>query len=147
MTFSLPPLRGDDTPESYLRRLAEHPDFAGKFNTSPLLNRAFGKVHGPREKEYGNKYINFGDIAAFWQVYLRPKLREGAEITRTDVALMQDLTKTARLMKSPTHEDGKDDKVGYILCLDEIQAEEFRREHEGNSSSEGQGGDEQSRPL
>jgi hypothetical protein len=144
MTFHVPEPSQFKTPEEFLEALRHVPEFEGKFNTAPILNRAFGKVHGPREKEYGDKYLNFGDIAEFWTTFLRMKLREGAEITRTDVALMQDLTKTARLMKSTGHEDGRDDKVGYVLCLDEILAEEWRREQErlgGNPHREGKGSD------
>lgn len=108
------------TPEEFLEELAKHPDFVGKFTTHPLLLRAAGKVQGPRQQEYGEKVENFQDIADFWTTFLRLKLKPDAKITRLDVALMQDLTKTARLMKMPTHEDGRDDKVGYVICLDDI---------------------------
>lgn len=108
------------SPEEFLAELARHPDFEGKFTTHPLLLRAVGKVQGPRQAEYGDKFDNFQDIAEFWTTFLRLKLKPGAEITRLDVALMQDLTKTARLMKMPTHEDGRDDKVGYVICIDDI---------------------------
>ena len=145
MNFHIPDPAQFKTPEEFLAALAKVEEFKGKFNTAPLLNRAFGKVHGPREKEYGDKYINFGDISDFWSTFLRPKLKEGERITRTDVALMQDLTKTARLMKGVTHEDSRDDKVGYVLCLDELLSEEQRREWEKlnnrNPDQQGKGSD------
>lgn len=110
----------DQTPEEFLEELAKHPDFEGKFTTHPLLVDAANTVNGPRQAEYGDKFDNFQDIGEFWTTYLRLKLRPGAKITRLDVAMMQDLTKTARIMKTPDHPDSRKDKVGYVICFDDI---------------------------
>lgn len=108
------------TPEEFLAELAKHPDFEGKFTTHPLLVEAAATVNGARQEEYGDKFDNFQDISEFWTTYLRLKLKPGAKLTRLDVALMQDLAKTARMMKTPAHPDSRKDKVGYVICYDDI---------------------------
>lgn len=120
MNFVLPAPLEDETPEQYLERLANLPEFEGKFTTHPLLVAAANTVYGDRQAEYGDKFDNFQDIAEFWTTYLRLKLKAGASITRLDVALMQDLSKTARMMKTPAHPDSRKDKVGYTICFDDI---------------------------
>ncbi len=124
MKWDMPDPAEFETREAYLIALRQTPGFENKLTTHPLLLRAIAKVAGPRQAEYGDKYDNFGDIGAFWTIYLRLKLKEGEKLTRQDVALMQDLTKTARMMKSPGHVDSRDDKVGYLICFDDVEQRE-----------------------
>ena len=75
-------------------------------------------VNGDRAKDYGDANMNLELIAAYWSLHL------GTEVTKTDVCILMDLLKTARLKHTPGHEDSWVDKVGYIL----LQAKIDRRD-------------------
>lgn len=64
-----------------------------------------------RGSSYGDAIQNHQDIADLWSILLRQKLLK--PISALEVALLMDLMKTARLMKSPDHLDSLEDKVNY----------------------------------
>lgn len=87
------------------------------------LNQALTQVTGKRTQDYGTPENNFQTIADFWNVYLNhrhPEFRILIELAPTDVALMMDLLKTARLINSPNHADSWIDKAGYSACGAEV---------------------------
>lgn len=75
-----------------------------------LLTKAIEITEGARQEHYGSPEDNFGNIADLWSVYL------GKALSRTDVAAMMILMKTARLMADPTHDDSWIDIAGYAAC-------------------------------
>jgi hypothetical protein len=68
-----------------------------------------------RNRVYGEPEDNFRRIAEFWNVWLRERglLRTGCAVDLIDVAVMQGLVKTARMIETPTHRDSHVDCVGY----------------------------------
>lgn len=88
-------------------------------NRKKLLELAIERTVKP-EGEYGTPENNFEIIAAFWEVYLRAKYQVDIRLHPVDVALMMDLLKTARLIKTPTHLDSWVDKGGYSACGAEV---------------------------
>lgn len=90
------------------------------------LNQALTQVTGKRTQDYGTPENNFQTIADLWNVYLDAKsmvlFGEISPLTLdpTDVALLMDLLKTARLITSPTHADSWVDKAGYSACGAEV---------------------------
>jgi hypothetical protein len=64
---------------------------------------------------YGDVKDNFRRIVDFWNVYLyhRGLLAEGAELDEKDVAMLNDLQKTSRLIATRDHLDSVVDKAGY----------------------------------
>lgn len=87
------------------------------------LNQALTQVTGKRTQDYGTPENNFQTIADFWNVYLGNKSAYSTEditLTPTDVALMMDLLKTARLIANPDHTDSWVDKAGYSACGAEV---------------------------
>lgn len=95
-----------------------NPDYIPR---SGILAEADDTIHGPREKEYGNKRQNFTQIAMIWQGLLAPKLLPDSRITPEDVGLLMIAVKMARLAKSPDHRDSILDIAGYAGCIDELQ--------------------------
>lgn len=75
-----------------------------------LLEKAIEITEGARQQHYGSPEDNFGNIADLWSVYL------GKPLSKTDVAAMMILMKTARLMSDPTHDDSWIDIAGYAAC-------------------------------
>lgn len=86
-----------------------------------VLQRAADCVLVDRNKNYGSPEESFGLIARFWQVYL--EARPDSPLHGTDVAIMMDLMKTARLTANPSHEDSWIDKAGYAACGGEVATE------------------------
>lgn len=86
-----------------------------------ILAEADATIHGPREKEYGNKRQNFVQIAMMLQGLLAPKLLPDSRITPEDVGLIMIVVKMARLAKNPDHRDSVLDIAGYAACIDELQ--------------------------
>ena len=86
------------------------------------LNQSLTQVTGQRTQDYGTPENNFQIIADFWNVYLehRARVSDTPVINATDVALMMDLLKTARLINSPNHADSWIDKAGYSACGAEV---------------------------
>lgn len=75
--------------------------------------RAAELVAGDRQDAYGHPYPNHKRIADFWTVRLRDKLLPGEVIEPHEVAACMRLTKEARLMNTPGHQDSIDDIAGY----------------------------------
>lgn len=95
---------------------------ATKQETPPsILQQAEATINGPRQQDYGDKRINFSQIAMLWTAQLAMKLN--APITPEDVALCMIQVKAARLAKSPDHFDSQLDIAGYIGCYNRIQSE------------------------
>lgn len=91
------------------------------------LNDALTQVTGQRTQDYGTPENNFQTIADFWNIYLMALAKSQGhcpynipDVTATDVALMMDLLKTARLITTPTHADSWIDKAGYSACGAEV---------------------------
>lgn len=85
-------------------------------NRQECLDKASEIIHHDRNSEYGEPEDNFGDIAAYWTTYLRKKLKDDAQITTPDVAVMSALIKVSRLQNTPGHEDSWTDIAGYAAC-------------------------------
>jgi hypothetical protein len=80
-----------------------------------LLADASELVCGDRAKVYGPPAHNFARIAALHTAYLG-LLPAGHVITTQDVAIMQILTKIARLIHTPDHRDSWVDIAGYAAA-------------------------------
>jgi hypothetical protein len=57
---------------------------------------------------------NFNTIGAYWSVHL------GVKVDATDVAVMMNLLKVARIKSNPKHPDNWVDACGYMACGGEI---------------------------
>lgn len=75
-----------------------------------------------RNQTYGTPKENFDHTAALWTVWVQARYGDELYIQfdATDVAVMMDLVKTARLAKSPDHADTWVDKCGYSACGYEV---------------------------
>lgn len=80
-----------------------------------ILEQATEIIAGEREDTYGGPEDSFAVIADLWSVYFQSKGHD-ILVVPTDVALMMDLLKTARLIANPTHRDSWIDKAGYAAC-------------------------------
>lgn len=89
----------------------------------PMLHRAEDTINGPRQNDYGDKLVNFAQIANLWTGTIGHKLQVGRPITPEDVALCMIQVKVARLAKSPDHQDSILDIAGYAGCYDKLQDE------------------------
>lgn len=81
-----------------------------------LLERAIQLVCGDRNRTHGDPDENFGRIAALWNAQFAGRLAPGERFSAGDVAIAMVLTKTARLVNSPTLEDSWADIAGYAAC-------------------------------
>lgn len=79
-----------------------------------ILQKASELVTGDRDKEYGDAFTNFNDIAQGWALILKK------QVTREDVALCMAWVKMARLAKNPSHQDSWVDMAGYAGLGGEI---------------------------
>jgi Domain of unknown function (DUF6378) len=86
------------------------------------LIAAQAAVCGDRPLNYGKPEANFNRIAALWNTW--NMVRHAGPYTGTDVAIMMDLVKTARLANNPAHSDSWIDKAGYAACGYDIAAKE-----------------------
>lgn len=86
-----------------------------------FLDDAEKLINGDREKEYGDPFKNFKDIAAGWS------LITGSEITATQVTLMMAWLKMARLFKTPNHSDSWVDLIGYAALGGELSQKEEKK--------------------
>jgi len=86
------------------------------------LIAAHAAVCGDRPLNYGKPEANFNRIAALWNTW--NTVRHAGPYTGTDVAIMMDLVKTARLANNPAHSDSWIDKAGYAACGYDIAAKE-----------------------
>lgn len=83
-------------------------------NRKEFLDEAEKLINGDREKDYGDPFKNFKDIATGWS------LITGAEITPSQVTLMMAWLKMARLFKTPDHLDSWVDLIGYAALGGEL---------------------------
>lgn len=81
------------------------------------LKKARDIVHGDREKTYGDPGKNLRLIAQYWSAHT------GITITETDVCIMMQLLKIARLRNDPEHVDSWIDIIGYAALKDRIRNE------------------------
>ena len=88
-----------------------------------FLQMAENLINGQRQADYGDKLVNFSQIAMLWQGTLAMKLAPGQSITPEDVSLCMIQVKVARLAKSPDHRDSQLDVAGYIACMNRLQEE------------------------
>ena len=79
-----------------------------------VLQKASELITGDRDKEYGDAFTNFNDIAQGWSLILKK------QVTREDVALCMAWVKMARLAKNPNHQDSWIDIAGYAGLGGEI---------------------------
>lgn len=91
-----------------------------------LAAEAVKIVTGARRAAYGKPERNFERIVRLWNAHLQnrgllPVTNDPTQLLEpSDVALLIDLMKTARLAESPNHRDSIVDKIGYTLCYGEI---------------------------
>lgn len=81
------------------------------------LQIAHNIVHGDREKTYGDPGKNLRLIAQYWSTHT------GITITETDVCIMMQLLKIARLKNNPEHDDSWIDIAGYAALKNRIKNE------------------------
>ena len=79
-----------------------------------VLDTAKEYVTKDRAADHGNMEDNFTTIGKYWSVHL------GVEVSATDVAVMMNLLKAARIKSNPTHPDNWVDACGYMACGGEI---------------------------
>lgn len=89
------------------------------------LKTAHDIVHGDREKTYGDPGKNLRLIAQYWSTHT------GITITETDVCIMMQLLKIARLRNDPEHDDSWIDIIGYAALKNRIKNE---RENAGDGA-------------
>lgn len=78
------------------------------------LKTAHDIVHGDREKTYGDTGKNLRLIAQYWSTHT------GINITETDVCIMMQLLKIARLKNNPEHDDSWIDIAGYVALKNKL---------------------------
>lgn len=85
----------------------------------PFLQQAHNLIHGQRAVDYGSASQNFAQIAALWSALLATKLTK--PITPSEVAMLMQQLKMARLVHQPGHQDSLLDNAGYAGLLPIIQ--------------------------
>ena len=84
--------------------------------TGNILDEAYNKVYGDREKDYGPPTANMLMAAKLWRAYLKDET-----ISPDDVVLMMALFKIARLAHDSSHRDSMVDLAGYAALLERVQ--------------------------
>lgn len=85
-----------------------------------VLEAAHNAVNA-RAENYGEKIVNFTNIADMWTVLLRHKLQQDTVVTPQDVAMCMTALKLARLIQTDgRHADSIIDIAGYAECLGQI---------------------------
>ena len=87
---------------------------AKKVTRGQVLDTAKEYVTKDRAADHGNMEDNFNTIGAYWSVHL------GVKVDATDVAVMMNLLKVARIKSNPKHPDNWVDACGYMACGGEI---------------------------
>lgn len=98
-------------------------EYTSKFSREDLLEAAKSIVTKDRNNTYGEPEDAFQVIAEYWSVYLQNKY--DVKVNSSDVALMLDLVKLARLTQNPTHYDSIVDSIGYMACYGETIKKNF----------------------
>ena len=83
-----------------------------------ILQAAEKCVTQDRQDDYGSAENSFGEIAAYWKVYL------GVEIKAEDVGIMMALMKIARITTGRYKADSYIDACGYLSISGEIAGKE-----------------------
>ncbi len=87
---------------------------ARRVTRGKVLDTAKEYVTKDRAADHGNMEDNFTTIGKYWSVHL------GVEVNATDVAVMMNLLKAARIKSNPSHPDNWIDACGYMACGGEI---------------------------
>jgi len=87
---------------------------ARRVTRGQVLDTAKEYVTKDRAADHGNMEDNFSTIGKYWSVHL------GVDVSATDVAVMMNLLKAARIKSNPTHPDNWVDACGYMACGGEI---------------------------
>lgn len=93
------------------------PPIESKPDQPDWLKTAHDIVHGDREKTYGDPGKNLRLIAQYWSTHT------GITITETDVCIMMQLLKIARLRNDSEHDDSWIDIIGYAALKNRIKNE------------------------
>ena len=93
-------------------------------NRQQTLAKALEAVNGSRDADYGKPENNFQNIADYWTLWLEQRHGVQVNIDPTDVAIMLDLMKTARLAHNPSKADNWIDKAGYAACGAEVSTKQ-----------------------
>lgn len=90
-----------------------------------MLRKSAGIIE-ERQKSYGPPKRNFANIARLWTGWLVSRYGQVATIAldESDVAVMNNLQKIARLAETPGHEDSWVDIAGYAACGMQVNASE-----------------------
>jgi hypothetical protein len=83
-----------------------------------ILDTAKAYVTKDRASDHGDMENNFSTIAKYWTVHL------DHEVKATDVAVMMNLLKVARIKSNPWHSDNWVDGAGYMACGGELAGRE-----------------------
>lgn len=94
---------------------------ANQQTSDSILYEAHNLVRGQRQADYGDKLVNFSQIAQLWNAAFALKLN--SPLTAEDVALGMMQVKIARLQKTPSHKDSIVDIAGYAECFDLLRKE------------------------
>jgi len=106
----------------------------GKVRDIPL-SQAIELINGDRNKEYGEPYDNFSDIAAVASVLLKPKLKHGTQLSTKDVTMIMIAVKLCRMTTSPQKIDSWRDIAGYIGAgWEALNEERANDEHHAKKS-------------
>ena len=87
---------------------------ARRVTRGQVLDTAKEYVTKDRAADHGNMENNFSTIGKYWSVHL------GVDVSATDVAVMMNLLKVARIKSNPSHPDNWVDACGYMACGGEI---------------------------
>ncbi len=87
---------------------------ARRVTRGQVLDTAKEYVTKDRAADHGNMEDNFSTIGKYWSVHL------GVDVSATDVAVMMNLLKVARIKSNPSHPDNWVDACGYMACGGEI---------------------------
>jgi len=107
-------------------------------NREDLLDDAWSKINGDREKEYGDVYNSFTTISLGWDIITKNALATHGCVSPMHVGLMMDWLKTSRLLVNINHEDSWIDKIGYSALSAEVadQYNDWEEEEEDKSLEE-----------
>ena len=87
---------------------------ARKVTRADILDTAKGYVTKDRAAVHGDMEDNFNTIGKYWSVHL------GVDVSATDVAVMMNLLKVARIRSNELNMDNWEDACGYMACGGEI---------------------------
>lgn len=87
-----------------------------------ILQESFDLINGQRKVDYGSAHQGFAQIAVLWTALLSSKLT--SKITATEVALLMQQLKVARIIHQPTHYDSQLDNISYGALVQTVQEAE-----------------------